>query len=254
MFKRISILITLLLLSILAVAQNVTHYTYKINKEYPHSRASYTEGLFFNDGKLYESIGQYGESAFLQVNLEDGSAIKSTPFESKYFIEGSCILNGYLYILTWKHYTCFVYNPKTMVKMADFRNPREGWGMTTDGKSLIISDGSSNIYYHDPLTFMEQKKIKVKLNGKSVNNLNELEYIDGKIWANIYLTDFIVIIDPETGNVIGKIDCTGILSSSLRKRDTDVLNGIAYDPCKKKIYVTGKYWPKMYQISIVPEK
>jgi len=254
MFKKISILTILLVLPIFVLAQNVTRYTYKINKEYPHSRGSYTEGLFFNNGKLYESIGQYGESAFLQVNLEDGSAVKNTPFDSKYFIEGSCILNGYLYILTWKHYTCFVYNPKTMVKLADFRNPSEGWGMTTDGKSLIMSDGSSTIYYRDPLTFMEQKKLKVKDNGKQVENLNELEYIDGKIWANIYLTDLIVIIDPKTGIVIGEVDCIGILPNHLKNKDTDVLNGIAYNPCTKKIYVTGKYWPKMYEISIVPKK
>ena len=141
-----------------------------------------------------------------------------------------------------------------MRKIGGLRNPGEGWGLTTDGKSLIMSDGSDKIYFRDPLTFMEQRSVSVTLNGKKINYLNELEYIDGKIWANVYTTDTILIIDPDSGMVTGVIDCRNLLPYAMRRPNTDVLNGIAFDEKDGSIYLTGKNWPKLFKISLIEVK
>jgi len=230
---------------------SVKNYTLKVEKSFNHDRNAYTQGLFFYDGSFYESTGQWGESSFRRVNLETGDVLSVTNFPDDIFIEGSCVLGGYLFILTWKNHKCYMYNISNMAKVAEFRNPREGWGLTTDGKNLIMSDGSSSIFYMNPASFTQLKSVKVMMNGKEVNYLNELEYIDGKIWANVYTEDYIVIINPETGVVEGKVDCRGLLPQTLRTFKTDVLNGIAYNPKDGSVYLTGKYWPKLYRISLV---
>lgn len=232
-------------------AQTVKTYGYKVEETLPHDASSYTQGLFFHDGSLYESSGQYGESCFRQVDLKTGRVLKRENFDRRYFVEGSCILKDRLYILTWQEHECLVYDIRSWRKLGSFRYNGEGWGLTTDGKSLIMSDGSSKIRFMNPDTFMLEREITVSLNGKNVVYLNELEYIEGEIWANIYGTDMIARINPKDGKVNSLVNCSNLLPRSLRKPSTDVLNGIAYDPSNGHIYLTGKYWPKMYRIKVV---
>jgi len=244
----------LLLLSLFilcpACQARVRNYGVKVVKEYPHDTGAYTQGLFFHNGKLYESTGQYGESSFRIVDLATGTPTKNLKFGAKYFAEGSVILGDKLYILTWMNKVAFVYDALTLEYKSAYSYPREGWGITTDGKNLISSDGSDRLYFLSP-DFKLQRSVNVSMNGRPVRNLNELEWIDGKVWANVYLTDIIVVIDPQTGTVESSIDCSGLLPKNLRSSRTDVLNGIAVNPDDGKIYLTGKYWPRMYEIKLV---
>jgi len=237
-----------------ASAQNVKTYGYKVEETFPHDEASYTQGLFFHDGVLYESAGQYGESSFRQVDLSSGRVLRRLGFEGRYFVEGSCVLGDKLYILTWQEKECFVYDIRSWEKLGSFRYLGEGWGLTTDGKSLIMSDGTSTITYRNPETFAPERTVTVTLRGQKVLYLNELEYIKGEIWANVYGTDQIVRIDPATGKVRSVVNLRNILPVQLRRARTDVLNGIACDSRTGAIYVTGKYWPKMYRITLVEKK
>lgn len=230
----------------------VKEYRPKVVKEYPHDVTSYTQGLFFHEGKLYESTGQWGESTFRTVDLTTGDALTKMNFPRKYFIEGSVMLNGELFILTWTNKLAFRYDAATLEYIATAGYPREGWGLTTDGKQLIASDGSADLFFMDT-SFKLDRKLRVTLNGRPVRNLNELEWIDGKIWANVYTTDLIVIIDPETGAVEATVDCRGLLPTKLRTRDTDVLNGIAVSE-DGRIFLTGKHWPRMYEITLEKKK
>ena len=228
----------------------VKQYKVRVVKEFTHDSKAYTQGLFFNGGKFYESTGEFGESSFRIVELETGKVLRKLDFDKKYFGEGSVILGDNMYMLTWLNKVAFVYDAKTLEYKQTYSYPREGWGLTTDGKSLIASDGSAKIYYLSP-DFKLEKTLNVTLNGRQVRYLNELEWIDGKIWANVYTTDMIVIIDPKSGIVEATIDCTGLLPRQLKKPDTDVLNGIAKDPATGKIYLTGKNWPRLYEIELV---
>ena len=228
----------------------IRQYRVKVVNEYPHDSSAYTQGLFFYGGDLYETTGQYGESTFRKVNLTTGESIKSLNFNKKYFAEGSTQMDGKVYVLTWESKVAFVYDAATMTYEKAYSYPREGWGITNDGEHLITTDGSSRIYFLDK-DFKLQRSVVVRLNGRPVKFLNELEYIDGKIWANMYLSDLIFIIDPETGNIEGAIDCDGLLSDDLRTDTTDVLNGIAYNPETKKIYLTGKNWPRLFEVKLV---
>ena len=237
-----------------ASAQNVKTYGFKVEEALPHDVASYTQGLFFHEGELFESAGQYGESNFRKVDLATGRVLKRLNFEGRYFAEGACVLNGKLYVLTWQEKECFVYDMKTWNKLGTLRYLGEGWGLTTDCKSLIMSDGTSTITFRNPDNFAVERSITVTLRGQNVLYLNELEYIKGEIWANVYGTDQIVRIDPATGVVQAVINLRGILPQNLRKPRTDVLNGIAYDPRSGAVYVTGKYWPKLYRITLVEKK
>lgn len=228
----------------------VTHYTLKVEKTLPHDATAYTQGLFFENDQLFESTGQYGSSSLRKVALDTGEVTKRLDFEDKYFAEGSCILNGNLYMLTWLEGVCFVFDPETFETIKSFEHRRQGWGLTTDGKNLIMSDGSAQLYFKNPDTFVDERSVTVRLNGKSVNYLNELEYIDGKVWANVYYKSDILIIDPATGNVEGVIDCSALEGMLDSKDGIDVLNGIAYRPSTKEIFLTGKYWPNMFSISL----
>lgn len=227
----------------------VKEYTVKVVKEYPHSRDAYTQGLFFHEGVLYETTGQYGESAIRKVDLATGQSLEEKKLSRKYFGEGSAILNGELYILTWTNRVAFRYDPSTLTYRSTLSWPREGWGLTGNGKQLIASDGSSTLYFLDA-KLQVQRKLGVTLNGRPLRYLNELEWIDGKIWANVYTTDSVVIINPSDGKVEALIDCAGLLPAKLRTRTTDVLNGIAVDG-EGHVYLTGKNWPRLYRIELV---
>ena len=240
----------LFLLSLCACGSaQVKEYRLKVAEEFPHDTGAYTQGLFFHDGTLYESTGQWGESTLRKVDLKSGKVLEEKKFGKKYFVEGSVVFNDELYVLTWTNKLCFRHDPKTLEYRSTLGYPREGWGLTTDGKQLIASDGSAFLYYMDK-DLKLLKKQKVTYNGKPIRYLNELEYIDGKIWANVYTSDLIVIINPSDGKVSATVDCSGLLPAILRDSHTDVLNGIAVDK-DGKIYLTGKYWPRLYRVELI---
>lgn len=250
--KHIISICICVLCSILSCSAKVERYKIEVVKAYPHDTGSYTQGLFWHDGSLYESTGLNGKSTFRKVDLQSGQALTKLPFNKKYFVEGSVILGDKLYILTWTNKVIFIYDANTLEYRSTYSYPREGWGLTTDGKSLISSDGSSRIYFLTPELKFE-RSINVTLNGRAVRYLNELEWIDGRIWANVYTTDTIVIINPDTGIVEATVDCEGLLPERLRTYDTDVLNGIAVDS-EGRIFLTGKNWPELYEVKLVGEK
>ena len=232
-----------------SVAQKVKNYKVKVVETLPHEVNSYTQGLFFYENQLFESSGQYGQSFFRMVDLGKGTTLRSFSLSRHYFGEGATVLDGKLFILTWLEKVVLVHDIKTFKQLGTL-NPREGWGLTNNGKDLIMSDGSDVLYTLDPSNFMVRSSVSVTLNGKPVKQLNELEYINGEIWANVYMTDTIVIIDPASGVVKATVDCKNLLPPALKTSRTDVLNGIAYNPATKQIYLTGKYWPKMYRIEL----
>ena len=244
------------ILSILALSlmfcscSDVKNYRLEVVAEYPHDTTSYTQGLFFKDGQLYESTGLNGKSTFRVVDLKTGKALRKLDFDKKYFVEGSVIFDDNLYILTWENKVVFIYDAETLEYKSTHRYARQGWGLTTDGESLIASDGSANLYFMGPDLKLKER-LFVTLNDRPVNWLNELEYINGRIWANVYTREEIAIINPRTGKVEGIVDCSGLLPRDLRGEYTDVLNGIAYNAEDGKIYLTGKNWPRIYEIRIV---
>ncbi len=249
---RLIFLVVAALLACAGCGAKVRQYRVEVVREYAHDTTSYTQGLFFHDGSLYESTGQYGHSTLRIVDLSTGEALKRVSFTKKYFMEGSVILGDNLYLLTWTNKVAYIYDAATLEYKSTYSYPREGWGLTTDGKSLIASDGSADLFFMNG-DFTLERRVTVRMNGRPVKFLNELEYIDGKIWANVYMTDMIVIINPESGEVEGAIDASGLLPDRLRTSSTDVLNGIAVNPADGKIYLTGKYWPRLYEIRIIAQ-
>ncbi|MBQ6882039.1 MAG: glutaminyl-peptide cyclotransferase [Alistipes sp.] len=228
-----------------------TQYTYRVVNSYPHATDAYTQGLQFVDGALWEGTGEFGHSEIRTVELHSGQAKTLIRLPQSEFGEGITLLNGKLYQLTWTSNVCHVYDAANGRKIRDFRYAGEGWGLTSDGTKLYMSNGSATLYRLDPETFRREAAITVTLRGEPVPYLNELEWIDGKIWANVYLTDQILIIDPQTGKAEGVIDLSELLPASERTPSTDVLNGIAYDAATKRIFVTGKRWPKLYEIELI---
>jgi len=229
-------------------------YSYKVKNSWPHDKLAYTQGLIFLDGILWESTGQYGASSLRKVELKTGKVIKQISVPKNYFAEGMTVLHNKVFQLTWQEHKGFIYDPTTFQKQGEFSYTGEGWGLTHDGESLIMSDGSDQIRFLDPSTFQTTHTISVTDRGAPVDQLNELEYIDGEIYANIYMTDRIARIEPKTGKILGWIDLTGILASKDRTGGEDVLNGIAYDETGKRLFVTGKMWPKLFEIEIVKNK
>ena len=226
-------------------------YSYVIKNVYPHSPKSYTQGLQFVDGIMWEGTGEYGRSEINTYTLGDEKPQTRITLPRSEFGEGITLLGDKLYQLTWESHVCHVYDVATGKKLRDFRYAGEGWGLTSDGEKLFMSNGSANIYKLNPETFSREGTITVTLRGEPVRFINELEWIDGKIWANVYTTDRVLIIDPKTGVVEGMIDFTGLLKDEDVSDNTDVFNGIAYDAATKRIFVTGKNWNKLFEVEIV---
>jgi len=225
-------------------------YTYKVVTTYPHDRSAFTEGLVFEDGLLYEGTGLHGYSTLRRVKLETGEILQICKLPPQFFGEGVTIYGNKIIQLTWRSHIGFVYDKYNFKLLQEFNYPDEGWGITHDGKHLIMSDGTSILHYLDPETFEEIYQIKVTANGIPVTGINELEYIQREIYANIWQTELIARIDPLTGQVVGWIDLKGILSPENDSETVDVLNGIAYDAKNKRLFVTGKFWPKLFEIEL----
>ena len=224
---------------------------YRIVRAYPHDARAFTQGLIYLDGHLYESTGLKGESSLRMEDLDSGKIEQYAAVPAQYFGEGLTNWGSTLVQLTWQSGIAFVYDRFSFRVLRTFRYPGEGWGLTQDGKHLILSDGTSTLRFLDPATFREVRHITVRSKGAPVTKLNELEYIHGEIYANIWYSDRIARISPATGNVLGWIDLTGLLSSDERSSPDAVLNGIAYDPQHDRLFVTGKLWPKIFEIKIV---
>jgi len=224
---------------------------YSIINTYRHDTSSFIQGLVIYDGKLYEGTGNYGHSHLMQVDLKTGISQKKIPIDEKYFGEGITILRDTVYQLTWKEKKVLVYTLKDFKKVKEFEINTEGWGITTNGQELIVSDGSSNLYYYNPSTFQLLRTQSITEGGSLSYNLNELEYIEGYIYANQWQAPYILKIDPGSGSIVGKIDLTQVWNKVKAKDPAvDVPNGIAYDSASKKIYITGKNWPELYEIEL----
>ena len=227
-----------------------TRYTYSVKAVYPHPAGRYTQGLQFFGGRLWEGTGMRGESAIWSTDLETGTTEQFASLPRSEFGEGITLLGDRLYQLTWTDNKAHVYDLRTGRIVSEFRYRGEGWGLTSDGTKLYMINGTSRIWRLDPATFGREGSIDVTLRGEPLEYLNELEWIDGRIWANVYTTDAIVIIDPATGVVEGLVDLRGLLAEEDIADDTDVLNGIAYDAAQRRIFVTGKRWNKIFEIEI----
>lgn len=225
-------------------------YAYEIVESYPHDTKAYTQGLVYYDGALYESTGQYGASSLRRVELKKGKVKKKIDVPGQYFAEGMTILHGKIYQLTWQQNKCFVYDLKEFKLEREFSYDGEGWGLTNDGQFLILSDGTNQLRFIDPATFRVVKTISVLDNGQPLTELNELEYIRGEIYANIWKSDKIVRIDPQTGRILAWIDLSGLRPLDTLTNSENVLNGIAYDEEHDRLYVTGKRWPTLYEIRL----
>lgn len=228
-------------------------YSYEVVAEYPHATTSYTQGLQFVDGELWEGTGEYGRSRILRTDLATGKVLQSKKLPKEEFGEGITVLGDKLYQLTWLEGKLHIYDKATLRQIATHTYKGEGWGLTNDGTKLYMSDGTHTIRVIDPATLKEERRFGVTLRGESLSYLNELEWIEGKIWANVYTTNYIVIINPESGVVEGVIDLSGILPASEQDSKTDVLNGIAYDSATKRIFVTGKNWSKLFEIKPIKQ-
>jgi glutaminyl-peptide cyclotransferase len=227
-------------------------YGYELINSYPHNDVSFTEGLEFHNGFLYESTGENGKSFLYKNNLKTGQPLKSVKLADKYFGEGITIFNNKIYQLTYKTKVGFIYNLENLALVDSFHyQSAEGWGMTHDEKHLIMDDGTNVLTYLDPATLKPVKKLQIYDNKDAVVYINELEYSEGFIYANVWGTNLIVKIDPQTGKVVAKIDLDDLVSGIKSAKQIDVLNGIAIDPATKKFYITGKFYPKVFEIKLV---
>ncbi len=233
---------------------NIPHQGYRIVHQFPHDPSAFTQGLIYVNGALYESTGLHGHSSLRKVDLQTGRVLQEIKIPDRFFAEGLTDWRQHLVQLTWQAHTGFVYDLFTFAKLRDFSYPGEGWGLTHDRKDLIMSDGSDTLRYLDPETYQSVRLLHVTASGAPVTNLNELEYLRGEIYANIWETDTIARISPVTGNVLHFVDMTGLLSAADRAGQPDVLNGIAYDSKNDRLFVTGKLWPKLFEIKIVDQQ
>ena len=228
-------------------------YAYRVIAQFPHDPLAFTQGLLISDGAIYESTGGYGSSSIRIVHLESGRVLRRQRLPDNRFGEGLALGRKRLYQLTWKAGTAFVRDPDTLDTVAEFRYSGEGWGLAAMGDELVMSDGSAELRFLDAGNFTERRRIEVRDGGSPVVGLNELEAVEGELYANVWPTDRIAIIEPADGRVRGWLDLSGILPLVMRGPRTDVLNGIAYDPDSGRLFVTGKNWPRLFEIEVIPE-
>jgi glutamine cyclotransferase len=224
---------------------------YRVVHEYPHDGAAYCQGLVYDDGVLHESTGRRGDSTVRTVELETGKVLRKTDLPAHYFGEGLALVGDRLIQLTWEEGIARIYERATLKAIDQLQYQGEGWGLTFDGTNLVMSDGSATLAFRDPKTFKEVRRVTVRMKGAPLQELNELEMVEGEIWANIWKKDYIVRIDPATGEVVGVVDLSGIFDRHKIDDEDAVLNGIAYDPKGKRLFVTGKLWPKLFEIEVV---
>jgi glutamine cyclotransferase len=234
-------------------APAVREFGYEVVNSYPHDTGAFTQGLLLRDGFIYESTGLQGQSSVRKVVLETGAVIQQRSVAAEHFAEGMVDWDDRLIQLTWRSKQGFVYDLATFEPRRVFGYDGEGWGLARDDTRLIMSDGTSTLRFLDPETLTESGRIDVTFDGQPLPQLNELEYVKGEVYANVWPTDFIAIIDPETGRTTGRVDLRGLLPADERKRPVDVLNGIAYDATKDRLFVTGKLWPRLYEIRLKPK-
>lgn len=251
--------LALLILQAAAVAPAPAHhaasiptYTYQVVHVYPHDPRAFTQGLFYLNGFLYESTGLEGHSSLRKMHFETGEVMRRIELPQAVFGEGSTVWDNHVLTLTWKDHFGFVFNLDTFAQERRFSYEGEGWGLTHNDKEIIMSDGTAELRFLDPKELLETHRIRVTANGKPIDQLNELEWVKGEVFANIWQTDRIARIDPRSGKVVGWIDLTGLLPrSDIIPHYTDVLNGIAYDAAGDRLFVTGKLWPKLFEIKLV---
>jgi len=249
---RLSPIRLVLVFLLLAAAFARADDSYRIVHAYPHDPRAYTQGLIYLDGHLYESTGLNGRSSLRMDDLATGRVLQSAPVPQQYFAEGLAAWGSTLVQLTWQSHVAFVYDRFSFRVLRTLHYDCDGWGLTADGKNLILSDGTAEIRFFDPATFREVRHIYVSDHGKPIDQLNELEYIHGQIYANVWHTDRVVRISPVTGRVLGWIDLSGLLQPGEVSDPEAVLNGIAYDPVHDRLFVTGKLWPRLFEIQVVP--
>lgn len=231
-----------------------TYYDYRIVNQHPHDTKAFTQGLFIDDGALYETTGQYGASGLRKTDLQTGEVLQSVSLPERLFGEGAVVWDDDVIMLTWRSGKGFVFDQQTFERERSFTYDGEGWGLTQDGARLIMSDGTDELRFLDPNTLEETGRLSVTFRGKALPNLNELEWINGEIFANVWQSDAIVRINPDSGVVTGVIDLRGLLSDEDRAAGADVLNGVAYDAETNRLFVTGKYWPTLFEIELAEKQ
>jgi len=229
---------------------SIPAYGYTVVNSFPHDIQAYTQGLQFVDGVFYEGTGLEGRSSLRKVEIESGAVLQQHDLEAQYFGEGIVVIDDHIWQLTWQSQVAFLYDRESFAEIKRVTYPTEGWGLTYDGTRLIMSDGSSTLFFREPESFDEIGRVDVTYRGQPVLRLNELEYINGEVWANIYQTNYIVRINPATGEVTSFVDLEGLLANETLTSPVDVLNGIAFDAETNRLFVTGKLWPKIYEITL----
>jgi glutamine cyclotransferase len=244
------VVLALALLGLTACQKSSDQLAYQVVAVREHESGAYTQGLHLGDGRLFESTGLYGESTLRELDPATGNVLRKRPLAKTVFGEGLSILGKEMFVLTWKEGTAYVFEPDTFKPIRTHTYPGEGWGLANDGRQLIMSDGTSTLRFINPRDFTTTKTLEVMEGKQAVKNLNELEWIDGQIFANIYLTEKIARISPETGQVTAWLDLSGLRNQLPKPNRAEVLNGIAYDSRTGNLLVTGKYWPRMFEIKI----
>lgn len=248
-----ALLLALLLLAspLLSAQEQIARYGYKVVNTYPHNIEAFTQGLLYHEGYLYEGTGKNGRSSISKIKLEDGSVLMSKDLSQRYFGEGIEIVGDKIYQLTWQSHLVFVYDKNSFESIESHYNATQGWGLAYDGEHLILSDGSATLQFMDPEGFAPVRKVEVRLGGNAIAQLNELEYIDGEVWANVWQTDFILRIDPASGEVNSVVDLSGLSERTQLGSNEAVLNGIAWDAEGERLFVTGKHWAHLFEIELL---
>ena len=252
--KQSQVLLFLLFCAVHPLSQaqeQVARYGYNILNTYPHNINSFTQGLLYHEGFLFEGTGKNGQSNLSKINLEDGEVLMNKSMSQRYFGEGIEIVDDKIYQLTWQSHLVFVHDKTTFESMGSHYNATQGWGLAYDGSHLILSDGTATLQFMDPETFAPVRKVEVQLDGNAINQLNELEYINGEVWANVWQTDFILRIDPDSGKVNSIVDLTGLSAQTQLGSAEAVLNGIAWDAEAERLFVTGKHWANLFEIELL---